>query len=154
MHTLAKAILKDDAAARFIAAADSGRCPALITGVGPSSRAHLAAAARVSLGRPVVVICSDEQEAARFMADMSSMTGEEPGEVLTGRDLVFYNVEGVSRQAEHARLRTLYALRSGVSPVTAVTIEGLLMRTIPPETLEKSALFGFSKNFEKNEKKC
>ena len=71
MHTLAKAILKDDAAARFIAAADSGRCPALITGVGPSSRAHLAAAARVSLGRPVVVICSDEQEAARFMADTS-----------------------------------------------------------------------------------
>ena len=140
MYKLAKAILQDDAAARFVAAADNGRCPALITGVGPSSRAHLAAAARISLGRPVVVVCSDEQEAARFMADMASFTGEEPGDVLTGRDLVFYNVEGVSRQAEHARLRTLYAMRSGSAPVTAVTIEGLLMRTIPPETLEKSAL--------------
>jgi len=140
MQTLAKAILNDEAAARFIAAADNGRAPALITGVGPSSRAHLAAAARIALGRPMVIVCSDEQEAARFLADMASLTGEEPGGVLAGRDLVFYNVEGVSRQAEHARLRALHALRTGDTPVMAVTVEGLLLRTVPPEALERSAL--------------
>ncbi|MCD8146432.1 MAG: transcription-repair coupling factor [Clostridiales bacterium] len=117
---------------------DAGRSPVAVAGLTTVHRAHLAAALRETTGRPVVLLCPDEQEGKRLQSDLAFFTGE-PVELLMGREFVFHNAT-VSRQWEHQRLRLLRGLQTGRVKMLVATVEGLFQRTMPPATLEKAAL--------------
>ena len=134
MKILTEAITRETSMKRILAAVDAGACPALLSGTGALSRAHAAAALRQATGRPLVAVCPDEGEARRFAADVSSFLGEE-ARLLSGRDLVFYNAEGVSRQGERARIAELWSLARGSTGILAVTPDALMLRTLPKDTL-------------------
>ncbi len=134
MDILLKAITEEESVASVLAAIDGGRCPALLSGTGALPRAHAAAAIYGATGRPMLAVCADEGEAKRFASDASAFTGERVA-LLTGRDFVFYNAEGVSREGERARLGTLSGILTGAVRFIAATPDALMLRTMPPQVL-------------------
>ncbi|MGM9521007.1 MAG: transcription-repair coupling factor [Oscillospiraceae bacterium] len=135
MEILTKAIAREENFERVLSAIDAGRCPALLSGTGALPRAHAAAAIYEITGRPVVAICADEGEAGRLASDAAGFTGKEIDR-LFGRDFVFYNAEGVSRDGERRRLAQLHKFLSGKAGFTVTTPDALMLRTMPPDVLE------------------
>ena len=136
-RVLALSILDDPDAAALPSPDESGRLPALISGLSAVHRAHLTAALRSKYSRPVVVLCPDESGAAALARDVSSLTGEDCV-LLTGRDYSLYNAEAASRGAEQRRINALAALMDG-APVCCASAEGLLQRAMPPELFRRAA---------------
>jgi len=96
-----------------------------------------AAALRRTLGRPLAVICADDAAARTMADDLTALLGTAPV-LLTGRDPVLRDTEVVSRQEEQQRLRALDALLRGTEAAVC-TVQGLLLRTLPPEVLTHTA---------------
>ncbi len=138
MRTLAQAIFNDRNLNLLPDYVEGGALPALIVGPGRTSRANIAAGLRLKTDRPLFVVCADETAADNFRRDLELYL-EEPCEMLISRDMNFYGAEGVSRDSEQKRIRTLYALLKNKAPVVVCTVTGLLQRTIPPEELAESA---------------
>ena len=117
---------------------DGGRSPVEVSGLSGVHRAHMAAALSADLEAPVVVLCPDENEGRRLAGDIHSLTGQEPL-MLMGREYTFHDAT-ISHQWEHKRLRTLYRLREGNFSFLIATVEGLMQRTLPPETLDRASV--------------
>lgn len=81
----------------------------MVTGLSPVQRAAVAAAAAEQTGRPLLMLCADEQECARQTADLRALTGEEPV-VLPAREWQLRPAAAYSRQWEYRRLWALYRL--------------------------------------------
>ena len=123
---------------KLLTAIEAGGCPAAFSGLSPVLRAYVAAGVRRETGRSVVLLCADEGEAERLGRDLRALTGEEV-RTLTAREFTFHQAAVVSRQYEHRRLAAFRALLDGESPLTVVTVEALLQRTIPKEQLARAS---------------
>ncbi len=134
---LALSILDDPEAAALPAPGERGRFPALISRLSAIHRAHLAAALRLRYGRPVVVLCPDEQGASALAEDVSALTGEAVNR-LFGRELALYGAEAMSRGGEHRRINALAALLNG-DGVTAASADAILQLAMPPEIFRRAA---------------
>ena len=134
MQTLARAVFNDKDLGLLPSIMEGGALPALIIGPGRTARANLAAGLRLETKRPLIVVCSDETEAENYARDLEQLLNE-PADLLNSRDMNFYGAEGVSRESEHSRLKTLYRLAKKEAKVVVCTVVGLLERTLPPETL-------------------
>ena len=119
----------------LLAALEGGRSPAALSGAAAIHRVHAAAYIGLTTGRPVVVVCADEGEGQRLARDLGAFTGA-PVPVLGPRDFTFHNAAALSRQWEHRRLALMTGLAQGKHPFLVATVEGLLQRTVPPQTLE------------------
>jgi len=139
MKLLINQIFENKEAAALPGLMESGGLPALISGLSAVHRANLAAGLRLRCGLPLFVICPDDTAAENFASDLRSMLGE-PVNVIGMRDFTFFPAEAVSRQAEQRRIAALYALAEGKSPVTVASVSGLMMRTMPKQTLKSAAL--------------
>lgn len=118
---------------------EGGALPALVSGLGPIHRAHLAAAMRLETGLPLFIVCPDDTSAEQMSKNIGAFLNIEVPVILS-RELALYSTEGVSRMTEQQRLSSLYALAKGTSSVTVCTVSALLQRTMPPETLLDSAI--------------
>ena len=136
-HILALSILADADAAALPSPDESGRLPALCSGLSAVHRAHLAAALGIKYARPVVVLSPDERSAAALAADIAALSGQEVN-VLPGRDIALYSAEAMSRGAEQRRINALAALLSGVG-YTVAAADGFLQFTMPPEVFRRAA---------------
>ena len=123
---------------KLLAAIEEGGCPAGFSGLSPVLRAYIAAAVRRETGRSVVLLCADETEGERLSRDLRALTGEEV-RLVAAREFTFHHAAVVSRQYEHRRLAAFHALLEGKSPLTVVTVEALLQRTLPPEALRRAS---------------
>ncbi len=119
---------------QLLTALDSGRSPAAVSGLSLTHRAFFAAGFRRETGRPVVILCADEADCRRLAADLTALTGET---VLTlpPREFTFHDAAVVSRQWEHRRLQTLWAMSRGDFPFLVIPAEALLQRTLPSSLL-------------------
>ena len=117
-------------------AVEGGALPALISGLGPVHRAHLAAAMRIRTGRPVIVISPDETAAEAAAADLKAFLAEDVC-VISSRDYTFYPAESVSRQAEQKKITALQDIMTGNVQAAVCTAAALLQRTIPPSAAER-----------------
>ncbi|MCL2843534.1 MAG: transcription-repair coupling factor [Oscillospiraceae bacterium] len=134
MLALTKFNPTQDPFAQLTTALTKKESPVLVSGAGEIHRAHLTATVRQNTGRPVVLVTADMGEAQRLGRDLAALTGEEPL-YLTGRDLTFYAVTGMSRETEQQRIATLYAMAHGTAPLVIVTVEGLMQRCMPRDIL-------------------
>jgi len=139
MLNLTKSLLEDVDFKRLMSCIESGKCPAVLSGLSEIHRAHAAAAIRAATMRPIVVICSAEDEAARLALDISALTMEQ-ALTLSVRELTFYDAEVVSRQIEQKRIATLSALLENKAPITVMSVNGALQRTISKQQLSESSL--------------
>lgn len=117
---------------------ENGRSPVSAAGLLTVHRAHFAAALQEAMNRPVILVAPDETEAQKLQNDLASLTGELVP-MLAGREFVFHNATA-SRQWEHRRLAILRTMQKGAFSMLIVTAEGLLQRTMPPETLKKCVI--------------
>lgn len=138
MQNLTEIVKKLGEFREILSQIEAGRSPVGVSGLSAVHRAQFAAALAQSMGRPLVLVCADEQEGRRLQGDLSSFTGQEVP-LLAGREFVFHNAIA-SRQWEHERLRLLRSLQTGEIRVLVATVEGLLQRTMPPDTLHGSVL--------------
>ena len=138
MRALTLSILENKPITPLPDSVEGGALPALVSGLGPIHRAHLAAALVSRCGRPLVVVTPDDASAETMAADLRSFL-EQDVITVPGRDFTFYDAESVSRQTEQRRLRAFDGLLRGVFPAVVITAAALLQRTMPPETLERAA---------------
>lgn len=139
MRQLTQAIFEDKNLNLLPEYLEGGTLPALTIGLGLTGRANVAAGLRIKTGRPLVVVCTDDSEAEKMRRDLESFLSEPVG-LLTSRDMNFYATEGASREAEQRRIKTLFSMQNGASPLVVCTLTGLLQRTAPPEILKNAAL--------------
>ena len=136
MKTLALAILQNKNLTPLPETIEGGALPALVSGLGPIHRAHLAAALRLKTGRPLFAVAPDEAAAEQLAAELQNFL-QERVPVITGREYTFYDSERVSRQTEQKRLSALDALAAGRAGTVVCTAAALLQRTVPPAVLER-----------------
>lgn len=139
MRALTTSLLNEIGFEQIALGIEGGGCPIVVSGLDGIHKSHAAATIRKATDRPILVICTDEMEMKRAATDLESLTGEQ-AVLLSAREFTFYNAEGVSRQLEHRRLRTLYQMMSGSAPLVVTTIDGLMQRTIPNSYLKKAML--------------
>ncbi len=111
---------------------------AAVTGIGQINRSHLIAGLRQDTAAPLVIICQDDIAAKRLQAELKDFLGEEVP-ILPNRELTLYDSAVVSRTWEQKRLRQLYRLSAGQTPIQILTWESLSQRTMPPHVLHSSA---------------
>ena len=111
---------------------------AAVTGIGQINRSHILAGLRKHGSRPLVIICQDDMAAKRLQAELKAFLGEE-APILPSRELTLYDSAVVSRAWEQKRLRQLYDLQFGLTPVQIFTWEALSQRTMPPAVLRRAA---------------
>ena len=112
---------------------------AAVTGIGQINRSHLIAGLYTHIQRrPVVVICQDDMAAKRLQEELKAFL-QEVVPVLPSRDLTLYDSAVVSRGWEQKRLRQLYDLMEGRTPIQIFSWEALSQRTMPPRVLEAAA---------------
>ena len=111
---------------------------AAITGVGQINRSHLIAGLRQDLTVPLILICQDDMAARRLQEELKAFLGTE-APILPSRELTLYDSAVVSRSWEQKRLRQLYNLKLGQTPVQILTWEALSQRTMPPAVLLQAA---------------
>ena len=111
---------------------------AAVTGIGQINRSHMIAALSKEMNRPLVIICQDDMAAKRMQEDLKCFLGDIPP-VLPSRELTLYDAAVVSRAWEQKRLRQLFDLSSGRTPIQIFTWEALSQRTMPPATLISAA---------------
>ncbi len=111
---------------------------AAVTGVGQVNRSHMIAGIFSHSSRPVVVICQDDLAAKRVQAELNGFLGQ-LFPVLPSRELTLYDSAVVSRGWEQKRLRQLYDLALGKTPLQIMAWDALCQRTVPPAVLQKAA---------------
>ena len=111
---------------------------AAITGMGQINRSHMIAALKQQLAAPLMIICQDDMAAKRLQEELKCFLGE-VYPVLPSRELTLYDAAVVSRAWEQKRLRQLYDLACGRTPVQIFSWESLSQRTMPPEVLTHAA---------------
>lgn len=121
----------------FLDSANQDNCVAL-TGIGQINRSHFIAALHQDTARPIAILCQDDMTAKRIQEDLKSFLGQ-VSPILPSRDLTLYDTAVVSRGWEQKRLRQLYDLHLGVTPIQILTWNSMSQRTIPPEILCQSA---------------
>ena len=111
---------------------------AAVTGIGQINRSHLLAGLRCHTSQPIVLLCQDDIAAKRLQEELAAFLGE-TAPILPTRELTLYNSAVVSRGWEQKRLRQLYDLAAGNTPIQIMSWEALSQRTIPPAVLNDAA---------------
>ena len=78
MEPLLRALLKIPEVAEAAAGLAGGHGPVAMTGLSPIHRAQVAASLALETGRPLVMVCAEEGEAARLAGDLQALTGRAP----------------------------------------------------------------------------
>ena len=110
---------------------------AAVTGIGQINRSHLIAALHQDTDRPLVLLCQDDMAAKRLQEELKAFLGE-AAPILPCRELTLYDSAVVSRGWEQKRLRQLYDLQMGNTPIQILSWEACSQRTMPPEILRKA----------------
>ncbi len=114
------------------------RQSAAITGAGQINRSHIIAALSQQLAQPVVVLCPDDSAAKRLSEELRAFLKEDVP-VLPSRELTLYDSAAVSRSWEQKRLRQLYDLAEGNTPLQIFSWESLCQRTMPKAVMARCA---------------
>ena len=105
MNGLLKELLRSEEIRKLLESTLRSEKP-MVTGVSPVHRAMLAAAMHQETGRPMLLLCSDETEAAKLWADLHALTGQEVT-LLRRREWQLRPSAAASRSWEHQRLAAL-----------------------------------------------
>ena len=125
--------------AELIRKIQEGIGPLAVNGLQPVQRACVGAAIAMTLQRPAVFVCGDEQDARVLAADLETLFGETPVS-LFAREWQIRPSAVASRDWERGRLAALYAMASGQSRVAVATADALMARTLPPALLKSLAI--------------
>ena len=116
----------------------SGGESVAVTGIGQINRSHMLAALHRDLQKPMILLCQDDMAARRLQEELKCFLGETIP-ILPSRDLTMYDAAVVSRAWEQKRLRQLYDLALGRTPIQIFTWESMSQRTMPRNVLMEAS---------------
>ena len=125
---------------KLYSALQSGRYPILATGLNVIHKSHMAAALWHDTSRGMIIITNDEPSANRMTEDINGFIGQETAVLYPYRDFTFRQMDGVSREYEHARLKVLEGIAQGKRPIVVASAQAALQYTIPVEKLRQATL--------------
>ena len=111
---------------------------AAITGIGQINRSHMIAGLRQEIKNPMVLICQDDIAAKRLQEELKCFLGS-VAPILPSRELTLYDTAVASRSWEQKRLRQLFDLAKGLTPIQIFSWESLSQRTMPKSVLMNAA---------------
>ena len=120
---------------RIMEAVERQETPVLATGLSGVHKAHVIVSITRLLEKRGLVLVQDEANAMRICEDINIMAGEGTAVLFPSREPTFHEVEGVSREYEHARLNVLGRLVSGSVKIVVVSAAAALQYTMPPAVL-------------------
>ncbi len=123
--------------AALVKAVQKGQSAA-VTGIGQINRSHILAALHRDVSRPMVLLCQDDMAARRLQEELKGFLGITVP-ILPSRELTLYDTAVVSRAWEQNRLRQLFDLSRGATPIQILTWDSLSQRTMPKDTLLSAA---------------
>ena len=138
MNGLLKELLRSEEIRGLLESTLRGEKP-MVTGVSPVHRAMLAAAMHQETGRPMLLLCSDETEAAKLWADLHALTGQEIT-LLRRREWQLRPSAAASRSWEYQRLAALYAMANGQTRLVVAAVDAAVQRCIPRDVLLDAAI--------------
>lgn len=109
--------------------------PVLVTGLSGVHKAHMIVSVTSQLDKRGLVLVHDEANAMRICEDINIMAGDGTAVLFPSREATFLEVEGVSREYEHARLNVLGRLASGDVKIVVASAAAALQHTMPPKVL-------------------
>jgi len=109
------------------------------TGLSGVNKAHAVYALAEQKNKKVFVIAPDEQEAVKMVSDLTTFFG---GGVyfFPSRDFTLRQVEGVSHEYEHERLRVLGRMAQGDFKAVVACADAVMQLTIPLEEYKKRTI--------------
>ena len=138
MNGLLKELLRSEEIRGLLESTLRGEKP-MVTGVSLVHRAMLAAAMYQETGRPMLLLCSDETEAAKLWADLHALTGQEIT-LLRRREWQLRPSAAASRSWEYQRLAALYAMANGQTRLVVAAVDAAVQRCIPRDVLLDAAI--------------
>ena len=112
--------------------------PAAVFGLLPVHQAQLIAS--LTEGRTALVLAPDEPMARRLCEDINTFVGGRVAQFYPYRDFVFLEVQGASREYEHARLSVLGSVLQRHCRIVVTSIDAALQKTIPPQVYAQNCL--------------
>ena len=109
-----------------------------VTGLGQINRSHMIAGLRRHTSAPIVIVTQDDMATKRIQEELKAFLGD-TAPVLPSRELTLYDTAVVSRAWEQKRLRQLYDLKQGNTPLQILSWDALSQRTVPPAVLLHAA---------------
>ena len=137
MNEITRSICNTTEYEQLLTGLRDGKAPAMAVGLPPVGKALLAAALHQDTSRPVLLL-TDDEAAARRLADDLSALAEKNVLRIPERDFVMLGVESSSRQYEQARIAALWQLTEG-APLMAASVAALTQASIPPDALTRAA---------------
>ncbi|MCL2056288.1 MAG: DEAD/DEAH box helicase, partial [Oscillospiraceae bacterium] len=131
MTNFYKAFGQDKYLREIAAGLSRGGLPILATGLSGIHKAHYIYTLCRTLGRQGFVAAPNEQSALRLCEDINTFYGYGAAVHYPAREMVFREVEGVSREYEHARLGVLGGIISGTAEIVVASAEAAAQYTIP-----------------------
>ena len=113
--------------------------PAAVTGIGQINRSHIIAGLSADVKKPLVILVQDDMAAHRMQEELKCFLHTD-APILPSRDLTLYDAAVVSRAWEQKRLRQLYVLGRGDTPIQIMSWESASQRTLPPAVLSAATL--------------
>lgn len=120
---------------------NNGQYPVLLSGLSPIHKAHFVYSFCETQNKNSLVIVPDEQSAVKLTGDINAFYGEEIALTYTTRDFIYRDVEGVSREFEHQRLKVLDTLLRENAKIVVASAEAALQYTLPPKKLHDNTIF-------------
>ena len=111
--------------------------PVLATGLSGVHKAHMIVSITSQLEKSGLVLVHDEANAMRICEDINIMAGDGTAVLFPSRETTFLDVEGVSREYEHARLNVLGRIASGDVKIVVASAAAALQYTMPPKVLSE-----------------
>ncbi len=116
---------------------DSDRFPVSLTGISGAQKSHIIYSLIQFSGRPCVVITHSEADARRLYEDLSHFL---PGQVVEypAKEVVFYDVDAMSRDIAGKRLNVIEKMIRKDNPVVILTFRALMQKLPQPHVFEQA----------------
>lgn len=111
-----------------------------LSGLAGSGKSLVLASVFQKSGQPFLVLASTTTEAETIYQDLVSYLGDEKVKYFPGWEILPW--ENISPEAEvvSQRIQTLYALKKDKHLICVASVNSLLEKTVPPETLKENFL--------------
>lgn len=114
--------------------------PIMIHGLIEENLLHLAYALNRHIDRQIIVITAEETSAKKLAEDIRAMSNYADVEYFPKKEVIFYDIEALSNQITHERLRILYRLVNKDNIILTLSAQSLFDIIIKREIFESTTI--------------
>lgn len=114
--------------------------PIMIHGLIEENLLHLAYALNRHLDRQIIVITAEETSAKKLAEDIRAMSRNADVEYFPKKEMIFYDIEALSNQTTHERLRILYRLVNNENLILTLSAQSLFDIIIKRKVFENTTI--------------